>query len=1233
LVAGVALLTAACGGKSSNQADAGPDTVVDWHEPDYAYRVSVTLRAHPDRDRVDVPVLARLSHAGGHIQRAVRIHRLTSSGSELVAGGAWSQPDGTVLEVGFTAEGTTPAGETREFMVYYDLAPTPDGWSFGDQGWCAFALLDDDANSETDGFELSTNGVAIRRKISESDSTVRRYRDTDGDPTLSLPDVGWTVAEGFSNGYQLENNSETFAGQNLEDGPYTRIDSDADDFSGAVSILWEGRSSPVLHDAWLTYRVFSQWPLLEQVISATVAENPESTRFSSAAWTSRTVYLADAYDRMVSDNRGDETLASEWDTSMRWLVVYDSQSNRGFGYFLSARGVVRAADDGGEFSVYDSYGYSAQDTSYRYLWMASESKDEIVDLFDAMLPGATVGSPENRDLNILSPSGDEFFFPEDTLEVVVSTPGNTEPVTATLNLPDQSTLGVEMAPTSNPHLWRAVEPLLLTSAHPEGRWTVTAQSGTHNVEVGFELRLPTHPHLLFDAADLPALRARKDDAAYAEIWADMLNQADGYSEPMAEPGEGFDIRSYADRLMNLALIQLMDPSAPYEAMLWSYFFAMLRYPNWDPEAAPFNNEDLTVGHFLTALALAYDWHYDRLTPAERREVREHLDSFTAYWLTTSYLRIHRDIDWTHFGTVTNNHYWINHEGVAAAAFVLAGEIPEERRMLWVNHLEENLSIILGVLEPDGTSNEGVAYHSYGQINLFRWLDLRDRALGGSTAPSNPWFAESVLWDVYSTLPGGDDNYGGVANFGDCPPGHYQPPKTISAWLAARLGDGFAQWTAESLEYPRFTAMSYLWYDPSVAATPPQGLPTWRMFPNKGIFAWRSSWADDASYFSLKSGSYFGGHEQPDAGHFILHRAGVPYITDHGYSYWKVADEHNLVHLGDTGQHGDGSQWMSAVDPAHWAQAEAVLADPQYFDLLADPSPMVDAEELSGWTREVVGLGPTLIFVRDVVDATASVPIHWLLHSYRSDPPTSQRSTYTYKDRRHENPFSEVDATHWDITPQDAAPVLHVADVSMDTWQSVVEPSVFVPEQDPDSGEYNSGLDSFAVGYRLHRTLTGNSARSVVALWWGDNLTVQSWSTAQAESAHVTDTGGDVAVILWPTTGSVTGFHGYDVTATMAGRRLDEPAYFGRALTLLTSGATTLAQATTPVDLFARLEHAATAADPNFVLVRAGASSTLLLWCPTQPTTVLLDTTPTTFSWSNSQLTVDIPPGTHRLNLQ
>jgi hypothetical protein len=251
---------------------------------------------------------------------------------------------------------------------------------------------------------------------------------------------------------------------------------------------------------------------------------------------------------------------------------------------------------------------------------------------------------------------------------------------------------------------------------------------------------------------------------------------------------------------------------------------MLRYPNWDSPDTPFDNLDLTVGHFLTALAITYDWHYDKLTSDQRKELRDRLESVTAKWISTYYLTPYPQITWQHYGTVANNHYWINHEGVASAAFVLRDEMPEAARSLWQKRTEDNLATILSVLEDDGTSNEGVAYHGYGQMNLFQWIDMRDHALNGKAAQSTPWFKQSVLWDLYSILPGGSDNFGGVANFGDCPQVNYQPPRTLQAWLANRLDNGIAQWSAQALDWPAINAMSYLWATPSVAPINPTTLP-------------------------------------------------------------------------------------------------------------------------------------------------------------------------------------------------------------------------------------------------------------------------------------------------------------------------------------------------------------------------------------------------------------------------
>jgi hypothetical protein len=110
------------GGPGDGETDGDVPVVLDWDEEDLPFRVTVTLEAHDGRDRTDVPVMARIDHGDMYVMRDVRVHKV---GGGEVEGDARCQPDGRAPEVGFTAEGTTRMGETRTFLVYYDVAGSP----------------------------------------------------------------------------------------------------------------------------------------------------------------------------------------------------------------------------------------------------------------------------------------------------------------------------------------------------------------------------------------------------------------------------------------------------------------------------------------------------------------------------------------------------------------------------------------------------------------------------------------------------------------------------------------------------------------------------------------------------------------------------------------------------------------------------------------------------------------------------------------------------------------------------------------------------------------------------------------------------------------------------------------------------------------------------------------------------------------------------------------------------
>jgi hypothetical protein len=60
-----------------------------------------------------------------------------------------------------------------------------------------------------------------------------------------------------------------------------------------------------------------------------------------------------------------------------------------------------------------------------------------------------------------------------------------------------------------------------------------------------------------------------------------------------------------------------------------------------------------------------------------------------------------------WGSLSNNQYWINNAGVAAAAVAFKGEIDEAKRSAWPSRTEANLRAVLSPLPADGAWSSGM----------------------------------------------------------------------------------------------------------------------------------------------------------------------------------------------------------------------------------------------------------------------------------------------------------------------------------------------------------------------------------------------------------------------------------------------------------------------------------------------------------------------------------------------
>jgi len=761
-----------------------------------------------------------------------------------------------------------------------------------------------------------------------------------------------------------------------------------------------------------------------------------------------------------------------------------------------------------------------------------------------------------------------------------------------------------------------------------------------------------HPRALFDSTDVEGL----SQGINGNTWQSMVEDAAAYPHP--KQNFSAESPSYAERLLTLGLISLVDSTVtlsdgvtPVMTLFLQYFDVMRSYAEWNDRPTPLR-EDLNISAYLLSLALAYDWHYDRLGSERREATADLLLEAATYWETASpWLVKQEDLDgsgkvlWERGGMFIGNHAFRNCAGIATAAFVLAGD--RDTQAL-IDRMEEIRGIMIANLPSDGADQEGASYHSTTKKHFLIWNEIRDRFFGTGTLQDIPWLNESVMFDLYSFLPGGTDNFGGVVLFGDAS----NRPKVPFFGIEGRLGNSalsnapVAQWMSQEMDDEERDWLAYLWCDPDAPAVSREQVPTWHHFEKRGEFVWRSSWEDSAIHFSMRSGSSLGGHDHPDNGSFNIFKAGVPYLTDYGVSRCFRTDDHNLIVVNGTGQLGEmqgGDPGGQPVNPVNWATMPFVLADESYFDVVADPTSMYRDASLISWQREIIGFGIGMFIMWDQITGTQNITVDNLLHSIKTEAYDGQDADMQYQPSfpYDANPWSSSGTREFSVDPRSGAEQLYVTDVSTVPWNSFIETSQYLPKKLPDGSENEvPGCVPGALvtlGGRLRRANTGQAMSSLVAIRFGDYTTVSVGGT-EGDGVRITagGDGDDVGLLVWPKTEELATVDRLQIAGQMGGRGSDSLEYFGRGVKSLAEiSGVSYVISNQPVSMHVR--HGTEPGDSGFVLLQTvAANTTVNLFCPDQPDALLLDGIPYSgsYSWTGGQLAFEnIPAGEYHFVLQ
>lgn len=301
--------------------------------------------------------------------------------------------------------------------------------------------------------------------------------------------------------------------------------------------------------------------------------------------------------------------------------------------------------------------------------------------------------------------------------------------------------------------------------------------------------------------------------------------------------------------------------------------AVSRFQDWNP------SHFLDVGEMTMALAIGYDWLYDRMDDRERKEIgdailekglKAALNPSDAWFYNT-------DINWN---SVCN-------AGMVYGALAVWEQDPEFCGQMLEKSLQSSL-LAYNAYSPEGGFAEGYNYWGYGtsfQIMLEAAVPDSGRLSEG--------FLKSARFMQFMSTPSGKS-----FNFSDS----YIDSRFqyMQAWMSAVTGDA-------SLLHPelrllkkgakpaeeRLLPMFLLYLDPSRETPAPAGT-VYTAGGTTPVYIYREGWESDGDdYLGIKGGLAQSSHSHQDQGSFFFEADGVVWATDLGMQEYNSLESIGL----------------------------------------------------------------------------------------------------------------------------------------------------------------------------------------------------------------------------------------------------------------------------------------------------------------------------------------------------
>src|SRR5262249_46134354 len=196
-----------------------------------------------------------------------------------------------------------------------------------------------------------------------------------------------------------------------------------------------------------------------------------------------------------------------------------------------------------------------------------------------------------------------------------------------------------------------------------------------------------------------------------------------------------------------------------------------------------------------------------------------------------------------------------------------------------------------MLPADGAYREGVLYGAWIVRMAAPYFEAR-RRFDGVDFAADPRIPRMLEWLCYEVSPDGSARTNNLNDSG----WSTRPlavPAPLLEWAQTRFASGLARYLHVHFAgaygwdpgpYGDRVAIA-LWNQPIAAVNPASVLPRSKLFPDRGLYYYRSGWmtgpTGDEVVFAFSSGKFYGGHCQEDRNQFTLSAYGQRFVVDCG----------------------------------------------------------------------------------------------------------------------------------------------------------------------------------------------------------------------------------------------------------------------------------------------------------------------------------------------------------------